>query len=478
MNNNLCMNQSKLGKLILFMIISLLFFLNNNISLKIKKNGKLFKIISKKYALKNYVNINEIESFFPGGRKWTKKKKNIINVGIQLDPKYILRVMMTLASIIDSQKPETKLRFHFAVVNYFNVEHMIKIYSLRDRIRDDIEFNFYNAKKCEIDLKKLNSKGPGAVAKLLLPNLLPKDVERLIVFDTGDLLVLRDLTIMYNWKMDNYLCLGIPGGKVGKYAKISKKKYLSYINTGSILISLDYIYINKKQRSNSYLENYNRRIREKLGSFLTKRGKSIIPWPLFLAFIINEENYFKIKVNTKFSEEPKKEYKYDFIPTEYVNITDTNNNKISHWLKWDNNSCRYDSFFFLFFTNIYKFFTDTKVLNRNNNISDIIKLIELIKNSVKTLNINIWEIAENNKNLSMDILNVKNGYKDPFHIHNVFNWFKGNDLFCITYNINKTFSICFKLENENKIDSPLISINKNDFISSTNLMKYYIKDFL
>jgi hypothetical protein len=235
----LSLNQSKFGKFILFMLLLLLlFFLNNNISFKINKNSKLFKIINKNYIFKNYVNINEIESLFPGRRKWTKNKKNVINIGIQLDPNYILRVMMTLASIIDSQKPETKLRFHFAVVHNFNVEHMLKIYSLRGRIRDDIEFNFYNAKKSEIDLRNLNPKGPGAVAKLLLPNLLPKDVERLIIFDTGDLLVLRDLTLMYNWKMDNYICLGIPGGKIRKYAYISKKKYVRYINTGSILINV------------------------------------------------------------------------------------------------------------------------------------------------------------------------------------------------------------------------------------------------
>jgi hypothetical protein len=235
----LSLNQSKFGKFILFMLlILLLIFLNNNISFKINKNSKIFKIINKNYILKNYVNINEIESLFPGRRKWTKNKKNVINIGIQLDPNYILRVMMTLASIIDSQKPETKLRFHFAVVHNFNVDHMLKIYSLRGRIRDDIEFNFYNAKKSEIDLRNLNPKGPGAVAKLLLPNLLPKNVERLIIFDTGDLLVLRDLTLMYNWKMDNYICLGIPGGKIRKYAYISKKKYVRYINTGSILINV------------------------------------------------------------------------------------------------------------------------------------------------------------------------------------------------------------------------------------------------
>ena len=85
-------------------------------------------------------------------------------------------------SIIDSQNPETKLRFHFAVVLSFNVEHMLKIYSLRERIREDVEFNFYNAKKAEIDLRNANTKGPGAVAKLLLPNLLPKNVDKLILY--------------------------------------------------------------------------------------------------------------------------------------------------------------------------------------------------------------------------------------------------------------------------------------------------------
>ena len=169
---------------------------------------------------------------------------------------------------------------------------------------------------------------------------------------------------------DNYKIL------LKKYENYCFKTWKKFFVNGT----LDYIYINKKQISNSYLENCNRRIREKLGPFLTKRGKSIIPWPLFLTFIIDEENYFKVYVNTKYSEEPKKEYKNNFIPTEYVNIIDANNNKISHWLKWDNNSCRYDSFFFIFFTNIYKFFIDTKVLNRSNNISDIIKLIEIIKN--------------------------------------------------------------------------------------------------
>ena len=148
---------------------------------------------------------------------------------------------MTLASIMDSQKNETKIRFHFAVVLSFNAEHMLKIYSLRDKIRDDVEFNFYNAKKVEIDLKNLNSKGPGAVAKLLLPEIIPNNINKLIIFDTGDLLVLRDLSEMYNWNMSNFLYLGQPGIKIGDYATISKKKFITYINTGSMLINVEMV---------------------------------------------------------------------------------------------------------------------------------------------------------------------------------------------------------------------------------------------
>ena len=115
---------------------------------------------------------------------------------------------------------------------------MLKIYSLRDKIREDVEFNFYNARRVEEELKDLNTKGPGAVAKLLLPQLLPDDVTKLIIFDTGDLLVLRDLSIMYNFDMETYTFLGIPGGLIGKKANITKKIFEKYINSGSMLVDV------------------------------------------------------------------------------------------------------------------------------------------------------------------------------------------------------------------------------------------------
>ena len=148
--------------------------------------------------------------------------------------------MMTLASIIDSQKPITKLRFHFAVVLGFNEENMFKIYSLRAKIREDVEFIFYNAKKVETDFKGMHPKGPGAVAKVLLPHLLSDDIERILIFDTGDVLVLRDLTEMYNWNFSNYLYLGTPDPRINSYGKISKKHLSRYINIGHFLVNINY----------------------------------------------------------------------------------------------------------------------------------------------------------------------------------------------------------------------------------------------
>ena len=132
----------------------------------------LLNKINKVYTKNKVVNINEVESSIKGGRKWEKNenKDYEINLGFQLDPNYILRTMMTLASIIDSQKKETKIRLHFAVVLNFTAENMLKIYTLRERIRNDVEFNFYNAEKVEEDFKGIHPKGPGAIAKIFLPH--------------------------------------------------------------------------------------------------------------------------------------------------------------------------------------------------------------------------------------------------------------------------------------------------------------------
>ena len=52
---------------------------------------------------------------------------------------------------------------------------------------------------------------------------------------------------------------------------------------------LNYSYLKKEYQSNSYIENYNRRIKLKLSKYLYGKSKVKISWPLFLYFMRNEE---------------------------------------------------------------------------------------------------------------------------------------------------------------------------------------------
>ena len=71
-----------------------------------------------------------------------------------------------------------------------------------------------------------------------MPELLPDDVERVIIFDLGDTLILRDLSEMYNWNMEDKIYYGVLDDGVMKYGRFSKKALDIYINTGSYLVDI------------------------------------------------------------------------------------------------------------------------------------------------------------------------------------------------------------------------------------------------
>ena len=70
--------------------------------------------------------------------------------------------------------------------------------------------------------------------------------------------------------------------------------------------TLDYTTINKTLPSNSYLENYNKRIKLKLSKYLFGRSKTKISWPVFNYFVIKEENDYRWEIIKNESEIQKK----------------------------------------------------------------------------------------------------------------------------------------------------------------------------
>jgi len=148
--------------------------------------------IFKKY---NKINLNDIyNKYYPTKTEKNEIIKNKINIEFTLDPNYILETMMTISSIMYSQNKTTKIVFHIGVVNNFNAKNMLKIYSLKNKLNNLTEFNFYYLKEAMKKMKNFHIKGEACPGKFELPQLLPDDVDKILLFDAGDVLIFKDLS--------------------------------------------------------------------------------------------------------------------------------------------------------------------------------------------------------------------------------------------------------------------------------------------
>lgn len=136
-----------------------------------------------------------------------------------------------------TQKSTTKIVFHFGVIKNFTAKLMLKIYALKEKINNLTEFNFYYLKSSMRKMKNFHPKGEACPGKFELPSLLPDNIDKILLFDAGDVIVLRDLTQLYNYEMKNYWVLGLPEPWcIDKFVK--KYKVKKYINIGSIIINV------------------------------------------------------------------------------------------------------------------------------------------------------------------------------------------------------------------------------------------------
>ena len=209
-------------KLILILIFSIIYKYNiikkyiniNNLKKftyynQLMYNKEFILYCEKEFNLKGKININKIED-----KIYTKNKilnneiiNNLINIGFTLDPGYILETMITITSIMSTQQNTTKIVFHLGVIKNFTIENMLKIYKLRKRVNNLTEFNFYNLSDSMKKMKNFHRKGEACPGKFELPQLLSDEVERLIIFDAGDLIVFRDLSELYNYNISYYIIL-------------------------------------------------------------------------------------------------------------------------------------------------------------------------------------------------------------------------------------------------------------------------------
>ena len=249
------------GNLIFFTILFISYFIINKSNNK-KSFDKKFILKIKEIFNRTYkVNLNLIEYEIKKTIEQNKKKiKSIIHIGFTLDSGYILKTMLTITSIISTQKNTTKIVLHLGVVGNFSAENMIKMYKLRKKINNFTEFNFYLLKGAMKKMKNFHKKGVACPGKFELPELISDKVERLLLFDAGDLLVFRDLTELYNYDMKKYWVLGTPEPH-GIYFCYKKFKIKKFINIGSILLNIKSL--KKVKFWDTYTKNRNLKIKGK-----------------------------------------------------------------------------------------------------------------------------------------------------------------------------------------------------------------------
>ena len=283
-------------KIFIFILVFGIWFFPNYICNSNNDNQMICELnnIFKKF---HKINIDNLYSKYHP-KNITKKViiKNIINIEFTLDPNYILETMLTVSSILSTQKNTTKIVFHFGVINNFTPENMLKIYSLKNKINNLSEFNFYYLKGAKKKMKNFHLKGEACPGKFELPQLLPDNIGKILLFDAGDVIIFKDLTELYNYDMKDYWILGLPEPSCIHYLNNYNSK--KYLNIGALIINVTEFKINNiwdKYTKNRNLHLNGQPDQTLLNAIIPDDKKDYFPFTLGVYSIFRDDNSFSKK---------------------------------------------------------------------------------------------------------------------------------------------------------------------------------------
>ena len=173
------------------------------------------------------------------GNKTDYSKFNNIHIAMSFDNDYYLLSSVTIASLLKNANKSTYIHLHIITVENFLYETMKKLNSLKYKINNNSEFIFHNGSKAEIDFGyqiKSEPYGVGEYARLMSPELI-NDTDRILVTDSGDLFIEKDLYELYNYPLDDKIIKGV----VDPYTKCFSEYYFfkkeNYFNGGVLLFN-------------------------------------------------------------------------------------------------------------------------------------------------------------------------------------------------------------------------------------------------
>ena len=147
------------------------------------------------------------------------------------------------------------------------------------------------------------------------------------------------------------------------------------------------------------------------------------------------------------------------------------NNLEPRFLGWIENSCRYDTFFYIYcfsikneIKDVLKSYNNPK-LNYIDRISDIF----LSDKNDKILNEGIWKVFQKNNIPELDLISDNNSFKKYANILQPITFLKDIDLFCIKYHLYEGCSLCTIANEKTEYLTPNIEFTENDFRNNVKL---------
>ena len=172
--------------------------------------NKYDKKLEKIYTSTGTISFNLLEELINITSIKNLSNYNHIHVAMSFDDNYHLLSSVTIASLLKNAKKSTYIHLHIIAVDNFKYPIMKKINSLKSKINNNTEFIFHNGDKALKDFGnniKKESKGIPEYARLLAP-YFANDSDRIIVTDSADLIIKKDLYELYNYPLENKLVKG------------------------------------------------------------------------------------------------------------------------------------------------------------------------------------------------------------------------------------------------------------------------------